>query len=247
MLALIRILLISFFIFLTGTVGLIYCILRPFHPNSVHYFSRLYGSMSWILGVKVIRRYAKELETAGPCVYIGNHQNTYDIFTIAGSNPPRTVSMGKKSLKWIPFFGQLYLLSGNILIDRNNRSSAATTLEKAAKQIKERNLGVWIFPEGTRSRGKGLLKFKVGAFKLAMMANVPVATICCTNLHEKIKLNRWDNGTMLVEILPPIMLDESKTAKEWADFFRDHMQQNIDRLEEELRQIESGASKNESA
>ena len=58
------------------------------------------------------------------------------------------VSLGKKSLKWIPFFGQLYWLSGNILIDRANRSKAAGTISKSAEKIKQKGLSVWMFPGG---------------------------------------------------------------------------------------------------
>ncbi len=64
----------------------------------------------------------------------------------------------------MPLFGQLYWLSGNILIDRKNRTRAFETMAETARKIKEKCLSVWIFPEGTRSRGRGLLPFKLGHF-----------------------------------------------------------------------------------
>ena len=79
---------------------------------------------------------------------------------------PGTVSLGKRSLVYIPLFGWLYWLSGNILIDRKNKSKARDTLGVAIKKIIERRISVWVFPEGTRSYSEGLLPFKTGAFEL---------------------------------------------------------------------------------
>ena len=42
---------------------------------------------------------------------------------------PRTVTVGK-SLVWIPFFGPLYWLTGNLLIDRDNRAKAHGTIAR---------------------------------------------------------------------------------------------------------------------
>jgi 1-acyl-sn-glycerol-3-phosphate acyltransferase len=59
-------------------------------------------------------------------------------------------------------FGLLYWLTGNLLIDRNNRAKAHGTIAQVVKHIQKRNISVWMFPEGTRSRGRGLLPFKTG-------------------------------------------------------------------------------------
>ena len=117
---------------------------------------------------------------------------------------PGTVTVGKKSLVWIPFFGQLYWLTGNLLIDRNNRAKAHGTISQVVNQIKKKNLSIWMFPEGTRSRGRGLMPFKTGAFHAAISAGVPIVPICVSNTNGKVKLNRWSNGHVIVEMLPPV-------------------------------------------
>jgi 1-acyl-sn-glycerol-3-phosphate acyltransferase len=63
-----------------------------------------------------------------------------------------------------PVFGQLYWLTGNLLIDRNNRAKAHGTIAEVVNAFKKRKISFWMFPEGTRSRGRGLLPFKTGAF-----------------------------------------------------------------------------------
>lgn len=169
-------------------------------------------------------------------MYVANHQNSYDLFTIPAMVPKNCVSVGKKSLKWIPFFGQLYWLSGNILIDRSNRSKAAGTISKAAAKIKQKGLSVWMFPEGTRSYGRGLLPFKTGAFHTAMSAEVPVVPVCMNTTDKTIKLNRWDNGTIYIEMLAPIALDNSISAREHAKSVHSIMAAKITELDAQVRE-----------
>ncbi|MEI5640542.1 MULTISPECIES: 1-acylglycerol-3-phosphate O-acyltransferase [unclassified Pseudoalteromonas] len=235
MIAVIRIILLTLFIVVSATMGLLLCIVRPFHPNNVHIISRWYGSMSRLIGVElVITQHPDTLELA-PVMYVANHQNNYDLFTLPAVVPKNTVSMGKKSLKWIPFFGQMYWLSGNILIDRGNRSKAMDTLSRSAKKIIETQLSVWMFPEGTRSYGRGLLPFKTGAFHTAMNAKVPVVPVCMSSTHNKIKLNRWNNGKVYIDIMAPEYLDADLPAREHAARIHAKMADRIAQLDATAR------------
>ena len=38
------------------------------------------------------------------------------------------------------------------------------TIGTAVRAIQDKKLSIWMFPEGTRSYGRGLLPFKTGAF-----------------------------------------------------------------------------------
>ena len=210
LLAIIRLFCLAIALIFISVITSLYCLVRPFRRNNVYYASRIMGSLSKILGLEVEVRIPDSVKNKGPFVFICNHQNSYDIFTISAAVQPATVSVGKKSLKWIPFFGQMYWLTGNILIDRNNSNKAMNTIALTAKKIKEKKLSVWLFPEGTRSNGKGLLPFKTGAFRTALQAQVPIVPVCASNLHQKIKLNRWNNGKMIIEFLDPIYLNDAK-------------------------------------
>jgi 1-acyl-sn-glycerol-3-phosphate acyltransferase len=81
------------------------------------------------------------------------------------------------------------------------------TIALTAKKIQDKKLSVWLFPEGTRSNGRGLLPFKTGAFRTAIQANVPLVPICASNMHGSVKLNRWNNGKMIIEMLDPIIIN----------------------------------------
>lgn len=233
MIAVVRLLLVLCFIVLSTLVGLVICLFRPFHANNVVLFGRWYAWCGRIFGVEVeIRRHPAVAE-AHPCVYVANHQNNYDLFLMPNALLHRTVTIGKKSLRLIPFFGQLYWLSGNILLDRDNRSRAVGTMQGAVDRIRNEQLSVWMFPEGTRSYGRGLLPFKTGAFHIAQQAGVPVVPVCMSSTAH-IKLNRWRNGKIIIAMLEPVALDKSTTIRPFTRQVHQLMADTLAELDSEL-------------
>lgn len=204
MLALIRIILTLLYSIIICVFGIIYCILKPKNTKNVALFSKLFGKLSYIFGLKIIYKIPKEIKNYEPKVYISNHQNNYDMITISNVLQKNTVTIGKKNLIFIPLFGQLYWLSGNILIDRKNLKKAYSSISKIIENIKKKKISIWIFPEGTRSKKKGLLPFKNGAFHIAIAAGVPIIPVCLSKTEGKIKLNNWKNGVVIIEMLKPI-------------------------------------------
>ena len=202
MLLLLRSLILALMLITLFVFSLLYCLVRPMHRNNVFVLSRPFSWCAAILGIRVEIRHAERAQTP-PCIFVANHQNNFDLFTHSKAMIPGTVTLGKRSLMWIPLFGQIYWLSGNIMINRKNRATAVETLTKTAQRIRDEKLSVWIFPEGTRSRGRGMLPFKSGAFHTAITAKVPVVPIVAS-CQGDIKLNRWNNGTVVVEVLEPI-------------------------------------------
>lgn len=190
------------------------------------------GSIHKLLGLQIEIRIPDEVKKLGSVVYIANHQNNYDLFTVSNAVQPGTVSVGKQSLKWIPFFGQMYWLTGNILIDRKNTSKAMGTIALTAEKIQEKGLSVWLFPEGTRSYGRGLMPFKTGAFRTAALADVPVVPICSSNQHGSIKLNRWNNGKIIIEFLPPlkVLAETKEEIRALANQVRENMANKLEEI-----------------
>ena len=205
MLLLLRIPLICLWIVITTVIGILACILRPFNPKNIRVTTQLLQYGRYILGLKIILRNYDIMDANRPCVFISNHQDNLDIFAGAMALPPRTVSIGKRDILFIPFFGLYYWLSGNILINRSNKRKAFETMDVAANTIKNKNISVWIMPEGTRSRGRGLLPFKKGPFITAIKAGVPIVPVAWNNyIIEGVNLNKWHSGTIIMEALAPI-------------------------------------------
>jgi len=210
MLFIIRALLIIVSVILMSIYALFYCLLSPRNPKNTYHFAMLFSKMSCLVGLKVTVRIPDNAENNGSVVYIANHQNNYDMVTTTGAVRPNSVSIGKKSLVFIPFFGIIYWLTGNILIDRNNKDKSRNTIAEVAEQMRAKDLAVWIFPEGTRSRGRGILPFKMGAFHTALQAGVNIVPTVISNTHEQVKLNRWNNGEVIVEMLAPVDITQYK-------------------------------------
>ncbi|MGF1725581.1 1-acylglycerol-3-phosphate O-acyltransferase [Photobacterium nomapromontoriensis] len=248
MLPFFRIVLAVIFIIFTTLFALPYCCLfKPRNPKHVHFFCRWFNQLHKIIGLELIHRGKEKVSDIPNAVYISNHQNIFDFVTSPGMLPPRTVSIGKKSLLWVPFFGQLYWITGNILIDRENKSKANGTIQQVAEAIHKRNLSVWMYPEGTRSKGRGLLPFKTGAFRMAIEAGVPIVPMCVSSIHEKISLSNRDNGIVIAEMMEPIDVSSYsiKDARQLADHCHQLMANKIAELDSEVvqREQERSASK----
>ncbi|HDR1044241.1 TPA: 1-acylglycerol-3-phosphate O-acyltransferase [Pasteurella multocida] len=238
MLKLLRTIVIVFCCLLICVLGSIYSFIRFRNPSNVGIMARWFGRLHPLFGLTVEHRFPKNVDKFGRCIYIGNHQNNYDMVTISYMVQPRTVSVGKKSLIWIPFFGLLYWVTGNILIDRENRTKAHGTMNEVARRIHDDDLSVWMFPEGTRSRGRGLLPFKTGAFYAAIAAGVPIVPVVCSTTQGKIDLNRWDNGKVICEMLEPIDISayDKENVRELAAHCHQLMAQRIAELDAEIAQ-----------
>ncbi|WP_373767523.1 1-acylglycerol-3-phosphate O-acyltransferase [Glaesserella sp.] len=238
MLKILRIIVISSLAVIISIIGTVYALIRCRHPDSVSVVAKMFGALHPLLGIKLITRPKPEFNQ--PAIYIGNHQNNYDMITIAAMVPPRTVSIGKKSLIWIPFFGLVYWATGNIFIHREKRSSAINTMNTVANIIKEKQISVWMFPEGTRSRGRGLIPFKTGAFHTAIAAGVPIVPVVCSTTHDKIDLNRLNNGVVICETLDPIDTSgySRDNLKELIEKCYHTMQTKIAELDQEVAELE---------
>src|SRR5690606_10645483 len=131
-----------------------------------------------VLGLTVKVQGQTNLTAARPCVFVVNHQSTFDVPILSSIFPEETVLVAKKELRKIPLFGWLYAATGNILIDRGHNARAVQRLREAQEAIRDRGVSVWIFPEGTRGRVSGeLLPFKRGAFHLAIGTGVPIVPV----------------------------------------------------------------------
>ncbi|AEF53324.1 1-acylglycerol-3-phosphate O-acyltransferase [Marinomonas posidonica] len=236
MLLLIRMAALLILIVLVTLFGIVFCLLTLKSKNRVYYLGRVFAQVGPLFGLSVEGRVSEAAKQVPQAVYVANHQNNFDLFTLATVVPKGMVTVGKTSLRWIPFFGLLYWVSGNILINRNDRKKAIATIDQVVNGMKRTGLSIWMFPEGTRSRGRGWLPFKRGAFHAAVQAGVPVIPVVCSSTHNQVKLNRLHNGKVIVEMLEPIDttgLHETDVINIMTDCER-HMHATQRRLDDEL-------------
>lgn len=89
----------------------------------------------------------------------------------------RSTLIVKKEILYLVPFGQLSWLAGVEFVNRKNSAQANKVLDDCERLLVNKSIKIWVYPEGTRSYGKGMLQFKRGAFKIAINAQAPVVPI----------------------------------------------------------------------
>jgi 1-acyl-sn-glycerol-3-phosphate acyltransferase len=168
-----------------------------------------------ITRVRIEMEGASSLESLQPCIYLGNHQDNFDVHIFGSIFPRRTIVIGKRELAWIPFFNLFYFAAGNIFIDRKRHRRAVEGISDAGRKIREKGVSVMIFPEGTRNKsGKGLLPFKKGAFHMAIEAGLPLVPLVASPVRKVLdyRERRLTPGVIRVRVLEPISTTGLTTA-----------------------------------
>lgn len=175
------------------------------NPLSNALFVRLLAPVARrILGVKVVCRKPAGDLFREPSVLIMNHQAAFDILLNSDFLPGNCVVIAKRSILLIPVFGWFFYLAGNLLINRKDRRQSLSQLAVAEEAMMKQRYCVWIFPEGTRTHGREMGRFKKGAFHLAVKTQAPLVPIVSSSYYGRLNFNRWNAGTVIVEVLPPI-------------------------------------------
>ncbi len=163
-------------------------------------------SMLFMFGVKLEVHGAQYRDLPGAKILLANHVSLIDLFIYSGEWADPGSVMYKKEFSKIPLFGFLMPRLGFIAVDRHNRGKAQESMAEAASRINDDGVSVWMAPEGTRSRGKGLGHFKLGAFHIALETKAPIVPSVMRGLE---KINPGGgmtllSGTVRIDYLPPI-------------------------------------------
>ena len=160
--------------------------------------------MEKIAGVKLSIEGEEILKMNHPSILVGNHQHNIDVLSIAKVFTKHTVVLGKSQIALIPFFGQIYVLCGNILIKRGSRKQVVKSMNELEKRVIEDRLSVLIFPEGHRNTGDTLLPFKKGAFHTAIKTQSPIIAFSVSQFVKKNELNKLGMANIRIKVHPPI-------------------------------------------
>ncbi len=170
-------------------------------------FGHIVGrSILAVTGTTVTGGAKPEMDRSMPAIYVSNHTSPIDIFLGIWLSPIGVCGVAKKEVAYYPFFGQLYVMSGHLRIDRSNRGSAIAALANMAELVRENGLGLWIWPEGTRSKDGRLRSFKKGFVHLALATGLPVVPVVVSGAHRIWRKNSFliHPGEVNVKVLPAI-------------------------------------------
>ncbi|AOY89645.1 1-acyl-sn-glycerol-3-phosphate acyltransferase [Marinobacter salinus] len=185
--------------------ALVLYVARPFNPDNNRLLGRSVARFGRVLlGMERPLEGWENMPKDRPTVVIANHQHNDDLFVVGDLLPPRTVTVGKSALLWVPFFGQVFWLGGNVVLNRARSHKAIAVMQATSDALARDRKSLWVFPEGTRSRGRGLQKFKKGAFHAAIASGAPITIVCARQYEDKTIGWSGRREPVPVRILPPI-------------------------------------------
>ena len=146
----------------------------------------------------------------GPVILAANHVTNFDVFPMQFVLPRVIFFMGKAELFKNPIMDILLRNLSGFPVQRGEKDQWA--MDHALKVLRYgQTLGM--FPEGTRSKGRGLKVAKTGTAKLAIEAGCPIVPMTITGSDQFFK-QFPHRARIHIQILPPIRPkpDESPLA-----------------------------------
>ncbi len=117
---------------------------------------------------------AEKVDNQRTYVFVANHLSQVDILVTGASIPQPISFLAKSEIKYIPFFGDMTKMLA-IMVNRKNKESREKSLQYMIAEL-HKGHSIFIYPEGTRNRTPEPVKeFKDGAFKTAILAQIPIA------------------------------------------------------------------------
>ncbi|CAN5577409.1 hypothetical protein BH24ACI3_BH24ACI3_11540 [soil metagenome] len=166
---------LKFCVFTIGTIFLYssWWLTSVFIPNKVYWRQLAFESWCrlfvWISGMQV--------EVIGtppeaPFFLVSNHLSYTDIPALRSVVP--CVFVAKKEIDDWPVAGRIVRDMGVIFIDRTNRRDIPRAGEHIIQRLSEGE-GIFVFPEGTSTKGEDVLPFNSSFLEFAAVSDVPVS------------------------------------------------------------------------
>jgi len=154
-----------------------------------------------------IRVRVEGLENIPPtvCIFASNHVSNIDPPAQFPAIPRRIGILAKKQVFRIPVLNIAMKLAGLVPVDREDRESAAASVDLAVKRLKE-GLSFCVYPEGTRSRDGRLKPFKKGTFVMAIQAGVPIVPVALIGTQKLMGKGSWtiQPGEVVMRFCPAV-------------------------------------------
>ena len=154
----------------------------------------------------------------GRFLLVCNHQHMADVgVLISRFKKSKIAFISKQENRNMPVIGKFMHRTSSQTLDREDDRQALRVILKCIQLVKDQEVSVAVFPEGTRSKTGKLLPFRNGAFKIAQKANVPIV-VCTVNgtgdlFRNLKKLKTTHIHLHLVDVIEPGELKGKTTAE----------------------------------
>ena len=161
---------------------------------------------------------------------IMNHQSLLDIVVMEYLHEKNLAWVAKKEIADLFFFGHIIKAPRMISIDREDKSGIKTLLKETKDRLSQ-GRPIAIFPEGTRSKGTNVAKFKFGAKMVADRHKLKVQPIVIINTRKILDSQNLESKPGIVKViyLDPVQADKStnwfkETEKNMQEIFSKEME-----------------------
>ncbi len=183
-----EILYVIVFVVLSIPILLIEWILGKFAPRAQQISSfRIAQGVCWcflfIAGALPEVKGKENIPSDTPVLYVANHRSIFDILLTLALSPAPTCYIAKIEIRKVPILYHWFVLLKGEFLDRKDLKQGMQVIRNAAEKVGE-GMSVFIFPEGTRSKGPDeteLLEFHEGSFRIAVRSGCPVVPISISN------------------------------------------------------------------
>ncbi|MEI7849257.1 MAG: lysophospholipid acyltransferase family protein [Chloroflexota bacterium] len=196
------------------------------YPLSETYFHKLI--VFWAKGIfrlfmELRVNGVENLPRTGPAVICANHLVMFDVFPLQLALPRMIYFMGKAELFQNKITHAIFRQLGGFPVFRGERDTWAIN---HSKEILLSGQIVAMFPEGTRSNGKGLALARPGAAKLAIELSCPVVVVSVSGIQNL--LRTFPKKTVVeVNIAPQIFAERGDSPLSLTDKIMYTMAENL--------------------
>ncbi|MGM0519250.1 MAG: lysophospholipid acyltransferase family protein [Campylobacterota bacterium] len=171
-----------------------------------------------VLGIKL--EFEGELDESCDMILM-NHQSLLDIIVMEYIHSRDLAWVAKRELTDLFFFGHIIKAPRMISIDRENKAGIIHLLKETKDRL-SKGRPIAMFPEGTRSDGTKLLKFRPGAKMVANKYNLKVQAALLFNTREILDSKKIESspGVVKVKFLKPVIAHK-KTS--WFEDLEEEM------------------------
>lgn len=162
---------------------MVFCLAGFQRAANVQIAARWARLIAWLTPMRVQVEGREHIRPGQQYVVVSNHQSQYDIPLIYGFSGLDLRWVMKAEIGRIPFVAHGCRAIGHIFIDRSNPEQSRAAINRAVAALPDRT-SILFFAEGTRSRSGELLKFRKGAFRVAVDRQLPVLPVTVIGTRE---------------------------------------------------------------
>ncbi len=155
----------------------------------------------------------ENLPKNGAVIVACNHLSFFDGFALQFALPRPIFFMGKEENFKNPFLRFFMYQIGAFPVKRGTYDRSA--LDQALRILRD-GQALGMFPEGTRTYGKGLLPAKGGTAILAIKMNCPIIPIAMDGAHQILK-RFLKRAEVNITVCPPVFPDAKITPAELTE------------------------------